>query len=995
MASSEDAPHKPPSGRLSQLKSTSRAVTRDLHEDFFTVSLEKTVRGKLGFAYRVVEGVDLTITGVLPDGAADDWNNTCEPSMTICTGDMVVNVNQTTDAKAMVAELSESASVTMQVLRTGPRWHIFDGSGMRHRNSANKGDYSSGVSSEHSAPSPQEEDEVDYRHLGARHFSVLALAIFVPNLVVLGAFSDVGGGLKVFTMLCKPDNNMLGNLLVIFGSAFLVMLVVLDWYKWTSKVLKAVSIITVLYIICAGAVLKSRFYPFAPLVIVIFHIPVFYGILRSTVVKRVKRKSFYIGVTASAAACSLTMLGIWMVWMNVESWDGTHHWNDETKDRLVAGSEDMYKDTDVSLGGRTRSLNYWWDCDETWEQRIDFHQIQGFKYFDFPWVASNHTLSNDELEDRASACARIKTIWFLVWASPLLCFGIDAIITIFCLLNGVLLNVRDTSKLEKVMKQFFLMIAFLIFTMYVSTSVAGASMRLTGVIVSFCVSGLIALVIWAYLEIGKRAITTTMRTSKLIQSAIQLATSDWMRGMVIIGLNLLIPAFIVISYLNQKVRKIRGLAERSDPIFTQETERVLRACRGWNWASILIKANWLVIIYWTFAVGVAKWTYVFLSWLNETLLDVSMVMVILVFFVIGFTMFMLPPVPGIPVYICSGIILSARARDIDEVGNFWGGTVIAIFESLVLKICAVCGQYYIGYFLGKSVKVQQLIGVDTVPTRSIEKILSTRGLNLPKVSILVGGPDWPTSVLCGILKLNLCQCCLGTLPVIFVSSPCVIAGAFMANPGRSSDERLLQESSTSKEGEIWDTLSTTALALSFMIQLAGMILALYFIQECIVKNGDELQGFREEHAHVAELTRQEEEYNRKYTERLAWDTLETVRRMHIMLSTCLMLVSLFMFVMMDEACFRNFNVSNKISDPYDEDGLAGNALNIVLFPGWVATVMFVVACAMHFAFLRWASTETRKCMAEMKNLARQLSPGEEARFSASLQVSAQVMGSFG
>merc|ERR1719491_496992 len=121
---------------------------------------------------------------------------------------------------------------------------------------------------------------------------------------------------------------------------------------------------------------------------------------------------------------------------------------------------------------------------------------------------------------------------------------------------------------------------------------------------------------------------------------------------------------------------------------------------------------------------------------------------------------------------------------------------IAIFESLVLKICACCGQYMIGYWLGKSVKVQQLVAVDKVFTKSIERILDTKGLNLPKVSVLVGGPDWPTSVLCGILRLNLPSICFGTLPVLFVSAPCVVAGAFMSNPGKKTDDRRLSGSTT-------------------------------------------------------------------------------------------------------------------------------------------------------------------------------------------------------
>ena len=43
------------------------------------------------------------------------------------------------------------------------------------------------------------------------------------------------------------------------------------------------------------------------------------------------------------------------------------------------------------------------------------------------------------------------------------------------------------------------------------------------------------------------------------------------------------------------------------------------------------------------------------------------------------------------------------------------------------------------------------------------------GFALGKVCILVAGPDFPTSVLCGILKLNVPQMLLGTTPVIIVS----------------------------------------------------------------------------------------------------------------------------------------------------------------------------------------------------------------------------------
>merc|ERR1719453_627457 len=95
---------------------------------------------------------------------------------------------------------------------------------------------------------------------------------------------------------------------------------------------------------------------------------------------------------------------------------------------------------------------------------------------------------------------------------------------VFCIVNGVFLNVQDTQKLEKALKHFILMLAVLLLAMWVSTSVAGASMRLTGTILAFCGSGIVCLFIWIYLEIGQRAISV-VRGSKVVQSLLSLATN--------------------------------------------------------------------------------------------------------------------------------------------------------------------------------------------------------------------------------------------------------------------------------------------------------------------------------------------------------------------------------------------------------------------------------------------------------------------------------------
>jgi hypothetical protein len=75
------------------------------------------------------------------------------------------------------------------------------------------------------------------------------------------------------------------------------------------------------------------------------------------------------------------------------------------------------------------------------------------------------------------------------------------------------------------------------------------------------------------------------------------------------------------------------------------------------------------------------------------------------------------------------------------------------------------------------------VGIHTPFIQGIKVLLDKPGLSMPKVFILCGGPDWPTSVLAGILKLSLMQCLIGTLPCFFLSSATVIAGAMMSRSG--------------------------------------------------------------------------------------------------------------------------------------------------------------------------------------------------------------------
>ena len=43
--------------------------------------------------------------------------------------------------------------------------------------------------------------------------------------------------------------------------------------------------------------------------------------------------------------------------------------------------------------------------------------------------------------------------------------------------------------------------------------------------------------------------------------------------------------------------------------------------------------------------------------------------------------------------------------------------------------------------------------------------------------ILCGGPDWPTSVLTGILNLSVIKMLIGSAPVVIIIVPCTVLGA--------------------------------------------------------------------------------------------------------------------------------------------------------------------------------------------------------------------------
>ena len=171
---------------------------------------------------------------------------------------------------------------------------------------------------------------------------------------------------------------------------------------------------------------------------------------------------------------------------------------------------------------------------------------------------------------------------------------------------------------------------------------------------------------------------------------------------------------------------------------------------------------------------ITKFTYLFLAWLKVEVKSMDLSSVTFIMVVVGILMFMFPPIPGVPIYFTSGIILVAAGER--TLGIIWAIVYTCAFNLILKLLACTVQQKCIGVPLRRNVKIRQTVGINTPLIRTIKLVLSKKGYSTVKVATLVGGPDWPTSVLCGILDLPILPILVGTLPVIIIIVPTVLSG---------------------------------------------------------------------------------------------------------------------------------------------------------------------------------------------------------------------------
>jgi len=350
---------------------------------------------------------------------------------------------------------------------------------------------------------------------------------------------------------------------------------------------------------------------------------------------------------------------------------------------------------------------------------------------------------------------------------------------------------------------------------------------------------------------------------------LHITESDWLRALWLCISLPFIPIIAVCSTIRSGVRALRGKEENKTAI----------PYNDWDMTSVLTKAVSLMFIFLLLTVLMRDG----MNWVRDTVKDntehLSIPMLTLVLYTVGVALFTLPPTTGVPIYALAGNLLPDRFASPSMVGGnvvglgdseVWKGIIVATLMSLCMKLTGcVIQQQIIGKQLGNRPDIRKMVGVHTVPIRATEAILKGDRA-FPKICILLGCPDWPTSVLCGILKLDLKKILVLTLPVLFQSAlPTVLSGALL----------WLAEVHDGKPASRYLFYSAVSLAAVGFFQITLLMASLTYIHKEAANPVHKIE--RPEDRVVIDYAEKEERKERQVRQLLSWSKLHIlVRGLH-------------------------------------------------------------------------------------------------------------------
>ena len=364
---------------------------------------------------------------------------------------------------------------------------------------------------------------------------------------------------------------------------------------------------------------------------------------------------------------------------------------------------------------------------------------------------------------------------------------------------------------------------------------------------------------------------------------------------------------------------------------TKEARKQWASVAEWNWTRVLFFATVVGLANIAVVVVVAKFTVLVMSYVVVACEELSVFAATMVIVGVGLFLFLLPPVPGAPIYLAAGVLLVAVCRS-----KGWPvimGILYTASVSLGIKLCAcTMQQKLIGEPLARSLWVRKTVGINSDLIRCTRLVLADKGLTVGKVALLVGGPDWPTSVLCGILKLPLLPVLLGTTPVWFLIWPTCLGGAF-----------LIIDEPTSQ------VLSTIFVGLAALVQSGSLVVAGIQLRAEQHRRKDAIAEIPLD-PEVEAVVEHDQRRRELYLTKTHWRNVPGFWRFVLVTNVILLTFACWVTTCYPSACFREFAVDDRVSKR-----LQGNWTRIIKPLGLVALVSTLLSFILFSSFeLLWA-----------------------------------------
>lgn len=762
------------------------------------------------------------------------------------------------------------------------------------------------------------------------NFFLITFFAAIPTALYFVAFTKFGYGLQIFYFLSEHASYYgywLGLLLVPY--AFLLYLY--DFYYWDNEgkcgdIAKKVCVAILAIGMSVVSILVASDFPYAPICLYVIMLPLWMIVIGEMFYSNIRLKRFITWLSGPLLLLSMLVFTSWIVWI---LWDEKNEWNPT-----------------IGLSEADDS-----GCDPDFEQYPDCQDEDGGVCFTF--TNSDTVIHFPEGCDKSCVAvydACLNT--FILWAGPLLASCGLLFLSYFSTFLRV-----DGSTEQDVVKFGKLWLS-LLFGTWVYASLSGAAVGISTALAFLTFSGFIASAVFlavSYSNLERRA--QFQQTMELISDRFS-SWFDVARGLLVVTCSPIFIVYMFISALKQRIRRISFCNISNQPVeskslknvvgselFTVECRRQLREIQAWNKSNVFTYAMYWGILFMSVAVIVAKFTLLFLAWMIDITSSMSLVTVTGVLFAVGLFMFLLPPISGVPIYIVLGMVILPAGRD--QLG-IWGCFGYAVAVSLLLKLtaCAI-QQKLIGELLRHVVGVRRLCGINTTVVKATKLNLKEKGLGLAKVSILVGMPDWPTSVLCGIMGLPLIPILVGTLPVVILIAPTILIGFFsyMSNLTNPDD---------TPEFPWAGTLAAIITAVTALVQFGAMIIAAYYVEQTTSNRAQEIEDLPTDEE-VKLLTDKGEALANMYDEVTEWDSVPRWAKICLSLALAFMTISCYMVQFYQDQCFTPFDLSSTI-----DEHLGGRWTNLVRPLGIIALLLFCVSLLLFYAYISWAKWQSKK-----------------------------------